>query len=178
MRSSPLRLCVVLAAAAAFRAPAAPRVSAPRTRLASTREDFEIEVELEQGAVTVQLSPTMEKSELVVAQYPLPFFIDIEQTKDGNMVTKDGSQQENDGVERVGDRLRAFTYYEVGQSLDEPGGGGVISMLGSFGGASIKWRRKLFDATFTPWDKALEVLITNEPRRTDSVTMVFERRLE
>ncbi|KAH8049802.1 hypothetical protein JL721_11581 [Aureococcus anophagefferens] len=145
-----MRLCVVLAAAAAFRAPVAPRVSAPRTRLASTREDFEIEVELEQGAVT---------------------------TKDGNMVTKDGSQQENDGVERVGDRLRV-TYYEVGQSLDEPGGGGVISMLGSFGGASIKWRRKLFDATFTPWDKALEVLITNEPRRTDSVTMVFERRLE
>ncbi|KAH8099234.1 hypothetical protein JL720_2218 [Aureococcus anophagefferens] len=175
--SSPLRLCVVLAAAAAFRAPVAPRVSAPRTRLALTREDFEIEVELEQGAVTVQLSPTMEKSELVVAQYPLPFFIDIEQTKDGNMVTKDGSQQENDGVERAATGS-AFTHYEVGQSLDEPGGGGVISMLGSFGGASIKWRRKLFDATFTPWDKALEVLITNEPRRTDSVTMVFERRLE
>ena len=50
-----------------------------------------------------------------------------------------------------------------------------VSMFASFGGTSIKWQRKIFDATFVSWDKALETLCTNEPRRTDSVTMIFER---
>ena len=34
---------------------------------------------------------------------------------------------------------------------------------------------ELFDATFVSWESSLEKLVTNEPRRTDSVTMVFER---
>ena len=165
-----------LATTTAFqRAPTTPLRRSPLLR--STRANFEVEVMLEGASVKAELSPTMANSELVVAQYPLPFFIDIENAgQKGSVVTKDGSEQENKGVERVGDRLRAFTYYEVGQSLDA--GGGVVSMFGGFGGAGIKYRRKLFDATFVSWEKSLETLCTNEPRRTDSVTMIFERNLD
>mmetsp|Transcript_29110 Transcript_29110/g.87007 ORF Transcript_29110/g.87007 Transcript_29110/m.87007 type:complete len:181 (+) Transcript_29110:191-733(+) len=152
-------------------------VTSVAPRAAAADKVFTVEVELEQGPVKVQLSPTMAKSEVVVAKYPLPFFIDIEARKEaGNVVTKDGSEQKNDGAERVGDRLRAFTYYEVGSNVG--GGGGAIDMFASFGGVGIKYQRKLFDATFVPWEKALETLCTNEPRRTDSVTMVFERPVD
>ena len=48
-------------------------------------------------------------------------------------------------------------------------------MFNSFSGAGYSWNRQLFDATFVSWESSLEKLVTNEPRRTDSVTMVFER---
>ena len=157
----------------------APPVARPRVGLARhaapAREPFECEVDLEAGEpVKIQITPTMSDSELVVAQYPLPFFIDIENRAQlGAVVTKDGSEQQNKGVERVGDRLRAFTYYEYGAAPSD--GGGVLTMFNSFSGAGYSWNRQLFDATFVSWESSLEKLVTNEPRRTDSVTMVFER---
>ena len=164
------KLLLVVASARALVAPAARR---PRPlRVAAAADTFEVSVPLEEGAVTVELSKTMEHSELVVENYPLPFFIDIKTQRGFNVVTKDGSDQENKGVERVGDRLRAFTFYEIGQGL---GGGGAVDMFASFGGLSIKHERKLYDATFVPWESALEKLCTNEPRRTSTVTMIFER---
>ena len=54
-------------------------------------------------------------------------------------------------------------------------GGGVLTMFNSFSGAGYSWNRQLFDATFVSWESSLEKLVTNEPRRTNSVTMVFER---
>ena len=73
----------------------------------------------------------------------------------------------------MGDRLRAFTYYEYGAKSSD--GGGVLTMLNSFSGSGYSWNRQLFDATFVSWESSLEKLVTNEPRRTNSVTMVFER---
>lgn len=164
------RLLVLAGVAHALVAPSARRTSA--VRVSAAVDDFEVRLPLENGDVTVKLSRTLEASELVVADYPLPFFIDIKTQRGFNVVTKDGSDQENKGVERVGDRLRAFTFYEIGQGL---GGGGAVDMFASFGGLSIKHERKLYDATFVPWESALEKLCTNEPRRTSTVTMIFER---
>jgi hypothetical protein len=142
----------------------------------TAREPFDIEVMLDQDVpVPIQITPTMADSEIVVAQYPLPFFIDIENRAQlGAVVTKDGSEQKNKGVEKVGDRLRAFTYYEYGPGVLNAGGG-VLTMFNSFSGAGYSWNRQLFDATFVSWESSLEKLVTNEPQRTNSVTMVFER---
>ena len=168
-----LALACISHATLGFAPTARPRVGVARP--AAPREPFDCEVDLETGEpVTVQITPTMSDSELVVAQYPLPFFIDIENRAQlGAVVTKDGSEQQNKGVERVGDRLRAFTYYEYGAKASD--GGGVLTMLNSFSGSGYSWNRQLFDATFVSWESSLEKLVTNEPRRTDSVTMVFER---
>ena len=174
MLRATLVVCIAHAALG-FAPPAArPRVGVARPA-APAREPFECEVDLEAGEpVKIQITPTMSDSELVVAQYPLPFFIDIENRAQlGAVVTKDGSEQQNKGVERVGDRLRAFTYYEYGAAPSD--GGGVLTMFNSFSGAGYSWNRQLFDATFVSWESSLEKLVTNEPRRTDSVTMVFER---
>ena len=173
-----LALACISHATLGFAPPAARPAARPRVgvaRHASTREPFDCQIDLETGEpVTVQITPTMSDSELVVAQYPLPFFIDIENRAQlGAVVTKDGSEQQNKGVERVGDRLRAFTYYEYGAAPSD--GGGVLTMFNSFSGAGYSWNRQLFDATFVSWESSLEKLVTNEPRRTDSVTMVFER---
>ena len=102
---------------------------------------------------------------------------------------------------------QAFTFYEVGSNVGGGGGaldmfasfGGVeIRVLwqpkkhlmnrifsgltrrihSSITQVGVKYQRRLYDATFIPWEKALEVLCTNEPRRTDSVTMVFERPVD
>ena len=173
MLRAALALACISHATLGFAPAARPRVGVARH--ASTREPFECSVDLETGEpVTVQITPTMSDSELVVAKYPLPFFIDIENRAQlGAVVTKDGSEQQNKGVERVGDRLRAFTYYEYGAKQTD--GGGVLTMLNSFSGSGYSWNRQLFDATFVSWESSLEKLVTNEPRRTDSVTMVFER---
>ena len=167
-----LALACISHATLGFAPAARPRVGVARH---AAREPFDCEVDLETGEpVTVQITPTMSDSELVVAKYPLPFFIDIENRAQlGAVVTKDGSEQQNKGVERVGDRLRAFTYYEYGAKASD--GGGVLTMLNSFSGSGYSWNRQLFDATFVSWESSLEKLVTNEPRRTNSVTMVFER---
>ena len=94
LRAAALLLCVSHAALG-FAPPAAPpRVGLAR-HAAPAREPFECEVDLEAGEpVRIQITPTMSDSELVVAQYPLPFFIDIENRAQlGAVVTKDGSER-------------------------------------------------------------------------------------
>lgn len=166
-------LCV--ARGAGFQRPA-PRSTGVAVSAAAAREPLEAMIQSDgDEPVPVQITPTMANSEVVVAQYPLPFFIDIENRAQlGAVVTKDGSAQQNKGAERVGDRLRAFTWYEYGVSKWTEGGG-VVSMLGAFSGSGYKWNREIFDATFVSWETSLEKLVTNEPSKTDSVTMIFER---
>mmetsp|Transcript_15313 Transcript_15313/g.53373 ORF Transcript_15313/g.53373 Transcript_15313/m.53373 type:complete len:199 (-) Transcript_15313:221-817(-) len=161
---------LLIAGAAAFQARV---VARPATSLRVAEPGFVLELDLDaERSLKTSIRRSMADSSLIVAKYPLPFFIDIEATKTGNIVTKDGSEQKNNGAERVGDRLRGFTYYAVSQ---DSGGGGPASMFASFGGLNVKMTRQLYDATMVPWDKALEMLMTNEPRRTDEVIMIFER---
>ena len=146
----------------------------PALMSAPPAKGFEVKLDLGDREIKVNIPKTMAESELIIENYPLPFFIDIESVEGkGNIVTKDGSEQQNKGSERTGDRLRGFTYFTIAQGFQE--GGGPVSMLSAFGGASVKYRKMLFDATQVPWEAALEKLMTNEPRRTDSVTMIFER---
>jgi len=89
------------------------------------------------------------------------------ENKDGRAVcTKDG-----DGGERVGDVLRYTTHWVMGL----PQGEGLLTTVGSFGGA-IGWQISLFDVNKAKsWDAVVEALVSNTPDRTDSVVLVFER---
>lgn len=130
---------------------------------------FTVEVDLGETTLRKTFEPLMKESTLIECRYAIPFLIDIEQTQDGIVVTKD----ESGGTEEVGDRLRAFTYY----TIDNDGGGGPVGMFSSFGGGSVKWRRRLFDASSVPFETALQALVTNEPSRTSEVLMYFERKI-
>ena len=147
--------------------------------MAEPREPFNCVLRFgEETTLKAKIPPTMEgPSELIIGRYPLPFFIDIETAADGsgNLVTKDGSEQKNNGPERVGDQLRGFTFP---QASSDAGGGGPMSMFGSFAGASVVYRKRLFDATTVPWTKALETLQENDPRKTDEARPTATTTLE
>merc|ERR1719446_745094 len=87
---------------------------ASSTLLSMEREDFEFEFNMPQKGITefgiaqVKLPPVLEKSEIKVVRYSLPFGLDAQpETVDDKpqvVVTKDGA-----GGEKVGDILRQTT---------------------------------------------------------------------
>jgi len=105
------------------------------------------------GTAEVRLPPVLEKSELVVVRYELPFGLSAEpDTASGQViVTKDGK---SDGGERVGDILRQTTYWR-GQN---PG---------------------LFDVSKNAdnFDLVVQALVTNDLAVADEIVLVFERPL-
>jgi hypothetical protein len=122
------------------------------------RADFEFSFEVPKkgiadvGTAEVKLPPILEKSELVVVRYELPFGLSAEpDAKSGQVVvTKDGKE----GGEQVGDILRQTTY----------------------------WRGKnpgLFDVSKNAdnFDLVVQALVTNDLSVADEIVLVFERPL-
>jgi hypothetical protein len=123
------------------------------------RPEFEFSFEIPKkgisdvGTAEVRLPPVLEKSELVIVRYDLPFGLNAEpDTASGQVVvTKDGK---SDGGEKVGDILRQTTYWR-GQN---PG---------------------LFDVSKNAdnFDLVVQALVTNDLAVADEIVLVFERPL-
>lgn len=123
------------------------------------RPDFEFSFEIPKkgiadvGTAEVRLPPLLEKSELVIVRYDLPFGLTAEPDAASGqvVVTKDGKP---DGGEKVGDILRQTTYWRGRQ----PG---------------------LFDVSKNAdnFDLVVQALITNDLAVADEIVLVFERPL-
>lgn len=123
------------------------------------RPEFEFSFEIPKkgiadvGTAEVRLPPLLEKSELVVVRYDLPFGLNASpDTASGQVVVnKDGKP---DGGERVGDILRQTTYWRG----KEPG---------------------LFDVSKNAdnFDLVIQALVTNDLAVADEIVLVFERPL-
>jgi hypothetical protein len=123
------------------------------------RPEFEFSFEIPKkgisdvGTAEVRLPPVLEKSELVIVRYDLPFGLSAEpDTASGQVVvTKDGK---SDGGEKVGDILRQTTYWRG----REPG---------------------LFDVSKNAdnFDLVVQALVTNDLAVADEIVLVFERPL-
>lgn len=123
------------------------------------RPEFEFSFEIPKkgiadvGTAEVRLPPILEKSELVIVRYDLPFGLNAEpDTASGQVVvTKDGK---SDGGEKVGDILRQTTYWRG----REPG---------------------LFDVSKNAdnFDLVVQALVTNDLAVADEIVLVFERPL-
>ena len=124
----------------------------------TARPDFEFSFEVPKkgiadvGSAEVKLPPILEKSEVVVVRYDLPFGLNAEPDKKSGqvVVTKAGKQ----GGEQVGDILRQTTYWR-----------------GSTPG--------LFDVSKNAdnFDLVVQALITNDLSVADEIVLVFERPL-
>jgi hypothetical protein len=124
----------------------------------AARADFEFSFEIPKkgiadiGTAEVKLPPILEKSELVVVRYDLPFGLDAApDEKSGQVVvTKDGKE----GGEQVGDILRQTTYWRG----REPG---------------------IFDVSKNAdnFDLVVQALVTNDLSVADDIVLVFERPL-
>ena len=105
------------------------------------------------GSAEVRLPPLLEKSEVLIVRYDLPFGLNAEPDAASGqvVVTKDGKA---DGGERVGDILRQTTYWR-----------------GSTPG--------LFDVSKNAdnFDLCVQALITNDLSVADEIVLVFERPL-
>ena len=105
------------------------------------------------GTAEVSLPPLLEKSEVLIVRYDLPFGLNAEPDAASGqvVVTKDGKP---DGGERVGDILRQTTYWR-----------------GSTPG--------LFDVSKNAdnFDLVVQALITNDLSVADEIVLVFERPL-
>jgi len=118
------------------------------------RPDFEFSFEVPKkgiadiGTAEVSLPPILEKSELVVVRYALPFGLSAEPQGGQVVVTKDGKE---DG-EKVGDILRQTTYWRG----KNPG---------------------LFDVSKNAdnFDLVVQALVTNDLAVADEIVLVFER---
>jgi hypothetical protein len=122
------------------------------------RADFEFSFEIPKkgiadvGTAEVQLPPILEKSEIVVVRYDLPFGLNAEPDKKmGQVVVTKGGKA---GGEQVGDILRQTTY----------------------------WRGKtpgLFDVSKNAdnFDLVVQALVTNDLSVADEIVLVFERPL-
>jgi len=123
------------------------------------RPDFEFSFEIPKkgiadvGTAEVSLPPLLEKSELVVVRYDLPFGLNAEPDAASGevVVSKDGKPN---GGEKVGDILRQTTYWR-----------------GSTPG--------LFDVSKNAdnFDFVIQALITNDLSVADEIVLVFERPL-
>mmetsp|Transcript_19237 Transcript_19237/g.24792 ORF Transcript_19237/g.24792 Transcript_19237/m.24792 type:complete len:178 (+) Transcript_19237:93-626(+) len=121
------------------------------------RSDFEFSFEIPKkgiadvGTAEVRLPPILEKSEVVVVRYDLPFGLNAEPDKKSGqvVVTKDGK-----GGEQVGDILRQTTYWR-----------------GSTPG--------IFDVSKNAdnFDLVVQALVTNDLSVADDIVLVFERPL-
>ena len=122
----------------------------------TSRPDFEFSFEVPKkgiadiGTAEVKLPPLLEKSELVVVRYDLPFGLSAEPTNGQVVVTKAGKE----GGEMVGDILRQTTYWRG----KEPG---------------------LFDVSKNAdnFDLVVQALVTNDLAVADEIVLVFERPL-
>eukprot|EP00639_Heterosigma_akashiwo_P025121 CAMPEP_0194706288 /NCGR_PEP_ID=MMETSP0295-20121207/29472_1 /TAXON_ID=39354 /ORGANISM="Heterosigma akashiwo, Strain CCMP2393" /LENGTH=167 /DNA_ID=CAMNT_0039602201 /DNA_START=95 /DNA_END=598 /DNA_ORIENTATION=- len=93
-----------------------------------------------------------EPSEIVEVRYRLPFGLNVEPQDGLAVCTKDGKAV---GGERAGDVLRFCSQWTLGL----PQGDGLVS------------------ARARTWPDVVKALTSNEPRRTDEVVLLFERRL-
>lgn len=105
------------------------------------------------GTAEVRLPPLLEKSDILVVRYDLPFGLNAEPDAASGevLVTKDGK---SDGGEKVGDILRQTTYWRG----REPG---------------------LFDVSKNAdnFDLVVQALVTNDLSVADEIVLVFERPL-
>ena len=128
----------------------------PQAEKPTSRPDFEFSFEVPKkgiadiGTAEVKLPPLLEKSELVVVRYDLPFGLSAEPTNGQVVVTKAGKE----GGEMVGDILRQTTYWRG----REPG---------------------LFDVSKNAdnFDLVVQALVTNDLAVADEIVLVFERPL-
>jgi hypothetical protein len=124
----------------------------------AAREDFEFSFVIPKkgiadvGTAEVKLPPILEKSEVVVVRYDLPFGLNAEPDKKSGqvVVTKAGKE----GGEQVGDILRQTTYWQ-GRN---PG---------------------IFDVSKNAdnFDLVVQALVTNDLSVADEIVLVFERPL-
>jgi len=111
-----------------------------------------------------------EPSEIVEVRYRLPFGLNVEPQDGLAVCTKDGKAV---GGERAGDVLRFCSQWTLGL----PQGDGLVTTAASFAGG-LSWQCSLFDAARArTWPDVVKALTSNEPRRTDEVVLLFERRL-
>lgn len=123
------------------------------------RPDYEFSFEIPKkgiadiGTAEVRLPPLLEKSELVIVRYDLPFGLSAEPDAASGqvVVTKDGKPN---GGEKIGDILRQTTYWRG----REPG---------------------LFDVSKNAdnFDLVVQALVTNDLSVADEIVLVFERPL-
>ncbi|KAL7530948.1 hypothetical protein ACHAXR_003766 [Thalassiosira sp. AJA248-18] len=134
-------------------------------------DPFEIMVELPGEGLSAQMKfpPVLDvPSEMIEVRYKLPFGLDVEPKNNLATCTKDGP-----GGEKVGDILRYTSQWTMGL----PRGNGAITTAASFSGA-ISWQVSMFDvARAEKWEYVIEALVSNDPRRTDEVVLLFERPL-
>jgi len=132
--------------------------SSPESSSESSRPNFEFSFDIPKkgisdvGTAEVNLPPVLERSEILVVRYDLPFGLSAEPDKELGqvVVTKDGKA----GGEKVGDILRQTTY----------------------------WRGKnpgLFDVSKNAdnFDLVVQALVTNDLSVADEIVLVFERPL-
>ena len=101
------------------------------------------------GTANVALPPLLPSSEVVVVRYDLPFELNAEPAKSGQVeVTKDGGF----GKEKVGDILRQTTEWRNGR----PGIFDVSKNAGNF-------------------DRVVKALVSNDLVVADEIVMIFER---
>ena len=135
-----------------------PKSSSSLVMPMAAREDFEFSFEVPKkgiadiGTAEVKLAPILEKSELVVVRYDLPFGLNAEpDKKSGQVVVTKGGKE---GGEQVGDILRQTTYWQG----KNPG---------------------IFDVSKNAdnFDLVVQALVTNDLSVADEIVLVFERPL-
>ena len=104
------------------------------------------------GIADVKIAPVLEKSELVIVRYDIPFGLNAapDEALGQIVVTKDGEGQQ---IEKVGDILRQATYWKSAKS---------VALLDVSKNAE-------------EWDLIVKALMTNTARVTEDIVMVFER---
>ena len=107
---------------------------------------------------------------MVEVRAKVPFGLDLEPIDGLATVTKDSQTNGS----RKGDVLRYCSQFTMGL----PRGDGIVTTVGSFGGA-IGWQCSLFNVRkATAWDQVVEALVTNTEQRTDYCLLLFERDKE
>ena len=110
-----------------------------------------------------------EGKEIVSVRAPVPFGLDLEPTNGLATVTKDSPNGS-----RAGDVLRYCSQFTMGL----PRGDGLVTTVGSFGGA-IGWQCSLFNVRKAQsWEQVVEALVSNDVSRTDYCLLIFERDKE
>lgn len=119
-------------------------------------------------ALTAQIKiEVSDGKKLVEVRASVPFGLDLEPQNGRAVITKDSGTNGS----RKGDVLRYCSQFTMGL----PRGDGLVTTVGSFGGA-IGWQCSLFNVqTAQSWDQVVEALVSNTEQRTDYCLLVFER---
>eukprot|EP00639_Heterosigma_akashiwo_P025669 CAMPEP_0194705386 /NCGR_PEP_ID=MMETSP0295-20121207/28901_1 /TAXON_ID=39354 /ORGANISM="Heterosigma akashiwo, Strain CCMP2393" /LENGTH=180 /DNA_ID=CAMNT_0039601059 /DNA_START=22 /DNA_END=565 /DNA_ORIENTATION=- len=106
-----------------------------------------------------------EPSEIVEVRYRLPFGLNVEPQDGLAVCTKDGKA--------VGGEARATCSASAAS-----GRSACPRATAWFFAGGLSWQCSLFDAARArTWPDVVKALTSNEPRRTDEVVLLFERRL-